>query len=87
MGLFTQRPEEPSAWAALPGEPLDETDDFDLPETPALDPIGLGAAAVTSIGISITPSAISGDEPPETEITPSSESDSPEDSGANGTEA
>jgi len=38
MGLFTQKPQEPSAWAALPGEPLDETSPTArLDEAPSLD--------------------------------------------------
>jgi hypothetical protein len=46
MGMFTQKPQEPSAWAALPGEPLDRDDDL-LP-APAADPVGLGLGAATS---------------------------------------
>jgi hypothetical protein len=46
MGLFTQKPQEPSAWAALPGEPLDEADPVErLDEAPALDPMDIGVGA------------------------------------------
>lgn len=52
MGLFTQKPQEPSAWAALPGEPLDETNPTErLDEAPAVDPmdVGLGAQYSTIV--------------------------------------
>lgn len=52
MGLFTQKPQEPSAWAALPGEPLDETNPTErLDEAPTLDPmdVGLGAQYSTIV--------------------------------------
>lgn len=52
MGLFTQKPQEPSAWASLPGEPLDDMTVADrLDDAPTLDliDIGLGAAYTTSI--------------------------------------
>lgn len=54
--MFTQKPQEPSAWAALPGEPLDRDDDL-LP-APAADPldVGLGAAtSSTSVAIPMLP--------------------------------
>lgn len=56
--MFTQKPQEPSAWAALPGEPLDREDDL-LPE-PAADPLGIGLGAstsATSIAIPVPPVA------------------------------
>ena len=59
MGLFTQKPQEPSAWAALPGEPLDETDPAKrLEEAPGvgLDDFGLGAQ-YTSVVVPVTPPA------------------------------
>ncbi|MEJ1089777.1 hypothetical protein WDU99_15790 [Microbacterium sp. Mu-80] len=52
MGLFTQKPQEPSAWAALPGEPLNETDTTErLDEAPNLDlmDVGLGAKYSTVV--------------------------------------
>ena len=52
MGLFTQKPQEPSAWAALPGELLDETDSTErLDEAPNLDlmDVGLGAKYSTVV--------------------------------------
>lgn len=52
MGLFTQKPQEPSAWAALPGEPLDETNPTErLDEAPVVDPmdVGLGAQYSTIV--------------------------------------
>ncbi|MGY1552738.1 hypothetical protein ACW5CM_13240 [Microbacterium sp. A588] len=62
MGLFAQRPEEKSAWAALPGEPqeADAVDHLDAPS--AVDPldIGLGlgfATEVTSIVFPVAPPA------------------------------
>jgi hypothetical protein len=57
MGLFTQRPQEPSAWAALPGEPLlprspaDRLED----ESPELDGLGLVTGGVESISIAVEP--------------------------------
>ena len=42
MGLFTQKPEQKSAWAALPGEPDERDGSVDrLPDAVA-DPLGLG---------------------------------------------
>ncbi len=62
MGLFTQRPQEPSAWAALPGEPLRPTSPAErLPEeSPGLDGLGPGGlgmddGAVESISIPVAP--------------------------------
>jgi hypothetical protein len=46
MGLFTQKPQEPSAWAALPGEPLDETNPSErLDDAPSLDLMDVGLSA------------------------------------------
>lgn len=46
MGLFTQKPQEPSAWASLPGEPLDETNPSErLDEAPSIDPMDVGLSA------------------------------------------
>lgn len=46
MGLFTQKPQEPSAWAALPGEPLDETSPTErLDEAPSLDLMDVGLSS------------------------------------------
>ncbi|MDQ4215047.1 hypothetical protein [Microbacterium capsulatum] len=42
MGMFTQKPEEPTEWAGLPSEPFDRDEATDLPEQPATDPFGLG---------------------------------------------
>ncbi|UNK70650.1 hypothetical protein [Microbacterium sp. H1-D42] len=57
MGLFTQKPQEPSAWAALPGEPLDETDPAKrLDDVPGvgLNDFGLGAQ-YTTVVLPVTP--------------------------------
>ncbi len=54
MGLFTQRPEEPTEWAGLPSEPEDATSAAELlPEgAPAL----LGVDAVVhSVRIPLAP--------------------------------
>lgn len=58
MGLFTQRPQEPSAWAALPGEPLRPTSPTErlADGSPAVDDIGLGGG-VESIAIPVEPVA------------------------------
>ena len=55
MGLFSKRPDEPSAWAALPGEPLDDEDGVDLPLAPPVDPLALDAGGVTSVSIPVVP--------------------------------
>lgn len=51
MGLFTQKPQEPGAWAALPGEPLETSASERLDEAPAIDPmdVGLGAQYSTMV--------------------------------------
>ena len=58
MGLFTQRPQEPSAWAALPGEPLRPASPTErlADVSPAVDDIGLGGE-VESIAIPVEPVA------------------------------
>jgi len=57
MGLFTQRPEEPSEWGGLPSEPLEPTNPVDrLGEGPALGgwtPDLLSQAPVTATWIEI----------------------------------
>jgi hypothetical protein len=57
MGLFTQRPQEPSAWAALPGEPLRPRSPADRLEdaSPVLDGLGLVTGGVESISIPVEP--------------------------------
>lgn len=51
MGLFSQKQQEPGAWAALPGEPLDEQATERLDEAPAMDlmDIGIGAKYTTMV--------------------------------------
>ncbi|WDH79069.1 hypothetical protein PTQ19_01105 [Microbacterium esteraromaticum] len=59
MGMFTQKPQEPSAWAALPGEPLEPNDTTErLDEAPPVDLLGidLGTTHVT-VPITVTPTA------------------------------
>lgn len=55
MGLFTQRPEEPSEWAGLPSEPVRRKSNAELlpDEPPAADPAGdlLGGGGIASISI------------------------------------
>lgn len=58
MGLFVQRPEEPSGWAGLPGEPERPKTRAELlpdDEQPAAVPglLDLDSSAVTSIEIPI----------------------------------
>ncbi|MBS1697796.1 MAG: hypothetical protein JST25_05255 [Actinobacteria bacterium] len=56
MGMFTQKPEEPSPWAALPGEPLDRDETDLLPAPPSADPLGLGpTTSAASIAIPLPP--------------------------------
>jgi len=46
MGLFSQKQQEPSAWAALPGEPLEDNDPAErLDEAPSLDLMDIGVGA------------------------------------------
>lgn len=57
MGLFVQRPEEPSEWAGLPGEPVRPRTKAELlpdEDQPAASPtglLGLADASTTSIAI------------------------------------
>ncbi|MDQ1216348.1 hypothetical protein [Microbacterium arborescens] len=59
MGLFTQRPEEPSEWAGLPSEPVRRKSNAELlpDEPPPADPAGdlLGGGGIASIAIPLTP--------------------------------
>lgn len=57
MGLFTQKQQEPSTWAALPGEPLDRNPNEQLEEAPPVDLLGLGSTASTTIVIPAAPDA------------------------------
>ncbi|MDT0156005.1 hypothetical protein Q9R19_00025 [Microbacterium sp. ARD32] len=58
MGLFSQKQQEPGAWAALPGEPLDEEKNERLDDAPALDLMGLGLGAeYSSTEIPVAPPA------------------------------
>ncbi len=63
MGLFTQRPEEPSEWAGLPGEPArprtqaEVLPDDGRPEASPSGLLGLIDAPVTSIAIAAAPAA------------------------------
>jgi len=60
MGLFVQRPEEPSEWAGLPGEPVrprtraEMLPDDAQPEASPTGLLGLVDAPVTSIQIPVT---------------------------------
>ncbi|MGW8482417.1 hypothetical protein ACWGJP_04720 [Microbacterium sp. NPDC055903] len=57
MGMFTQRPEDQSAWAALPGEPS-TPDGVDALSAPVVDPLSVGlGASVESIVFPVTPPA------------------------------
>lgn len=73
MGLFVQRPEEPTEWAGLPSEPLrDETASERLPDAPSVDVGAVDAAAVDlggvartgveSIVVPVTPFLVAGEE-------------------------
>ena len=55
MGLFTQRPQEPSAWAALPGEPLRPTSAADrlADASPGIGELGLLGDGIASIAIPV----------------------------------
>lgn len=68
MGLFVQRPEEPSEWAGLPGEPVrprsraEELPDDTAPEASPVSLLGLVDAPVTSVQVPVQtaePSALS----------------------------
>jgi hypothetical protein len=61
MGLFQHRPEDPTEWAGLPAEPLDEESLAErLPESPPVDTAlssltGLfGGGAATSVVVPVT---------------------------------
>jgi hypothetical protein len=68
MGLFMQRPEEPSEWAGLPGEPVRPRSPAEvLPDDGSADAVttgilGVGEVPLSSIVIPLTPA---GDEPEE----------------------
>ncbi|WP_270352769.1 hypothetical protein [Microbacterium testaceum] len=59
MGLFVQRPEEPSEWAGLPGEPVrprshaEELPDDAAPEASPVSLLGLVDAPVTSVQVPV----------------------------------
>ncbi|MGC5170914.1 hypothetical protein ACLQ2Q_09685 [Microbacterium sp. DT81.1] len=55
MGLFTQRPEEPTEWAGLPSEPLEQRSPADrLSTDESVDLLGLvTGAGVASISVDI----------------------------------
>lgn len=57
MGLFTQRPEEPSEWTGLPSEPARPTSGAELlpDEPPLADPAAamLGGTGISSIAIAL----------------------------------
>ena len=58
MALFTQRPEEPSEWAGLPGEPLrpqDAASHLGEHDEWRPDLVGDAPAGVTSIEIPMPP--------------------------------
>ncbi len=64
MGLFVQRPEEPSEWAGLPGEPVrartaaEMLPDDDQPDASPAALLGLVDGSVASIEVPIpSPSA------------------------------
>lgn len=67
MGLFSQKQQEPSAWAALPGEPLDDRNPNErLDEAPPVDLLGLGGTQSTTVVIPAEPaSAAPDDEAPD----------------------
>ena len=57
MGMFSQRPEEKSTWAALPGEPA-ESDAADVLPSADIDPLSIGlGASVESIVFPVAPPA------------------------------
>lgn len=67
MGLFTQRPEEPSEWGGLPSEPLEPANPIDrLGEGPAVggwkpDLLSTKPTTATWIEIPVDPAAPEGD--------------------------
>lgn len=56
MGMFTQRPEDKGAWAALPGEPAPDAEDALPPASTDLFSVSLGAT-VESIVFPVPPPA------------------------------
>ncbi|QLD10302.1 hypothetical protein [Microbacterium oleivorans] len=74
MGLFTQRPEEPSEWAGLPSEPVRPRSGAELlPDVaPPADALGglLGQGGVASIPIplAVPTRGADGDVPPASDI-------------------
>ena len=55
--MFTQRPEEKSTWAALPGEPA-STDAADTLPSSDIDPLTIGlGASIESIVFPVAPPA------------------------------
>lgn len=63
MGLFTQRPEDPSEWAGLPSEPHRPRSDAELlPDAPPVADPGTavlgGIPGVTSISIPVDPEGV-----------------------------
>ncbi|UYO96858.1 hypothetical protein OED01_14840 [Microbacterium sp. M28] len=55
MGMFTQRPEDKGAWAALPGEPSESDAADELPPG-QIDPLSIGlGASVESIVFPVAP--------------------------------
>ncbi|MGN8026583.1 hypothetical protein [Microbacterium sp. 22242] len=74
MGMFTQKPEEPTEWAGLPSEPLDRDEATDLPEPPALDPFGLGLGTGTNVVIPVRPDAIGSGSPVSIPVPPPDQS-------------
>ncbi|MFJ4039114.1 hypothetical protein ACIPVB_13670 [Microbacterium sp. NPDC090007] len=68
MGLFTQRPEEPSEWAGLPGEPArplsraEELPDDAATGASPVSLLGLVDAPITSVQIPVVPTAPAPDE-------------------------
>lgn len=58
MGLFSQKQQEPGAWAALPGEPLDEDHVDHLDEVPNADLMDLGLGVQhSSVALRLAPPA------------------------------
>lgn len=53
MGMFTQKPEEPSEWAGLPSEPWDRDEATDLLAPLATDPLGVGLGLGPGVSVSI----------------------------------
>lgn len=54
MGLFVQRPEEPSEWAGLPGEPLRSRSRAEaLPDDEPVDAAATNLAGLTSIPLEV----------------------------------